>query len=131
MVVLVFCRGHGATREAAQGAEIRPAAEVSRASPRWVGGPADNLRGRAEPGLSERVARSGLLQASRRTGPCVAREPALGTPAWSRGCSSRAVLLSSVGCTLSTRCVQFEVRGRSVSRFTRAAVGPISLLPGA
>lgn len=70
MVVLVFCRGHGATREAAQGAEIRPAAEVSRASPRWVGGPADNLRGRAGPGLSERVARSGLPQASRRAGPC-------------------------------------------------------------
>lgn len=47
--MVVFCRGHGATREAAQGAEIRPAAEVSRASPRWVGGPADNLRGRAGP----------------------------------------------------------------------------------
>lgn len=48
-MVVVFCRGHGATREAAQGAEIRPAAEVSRASPSWVGRPVDNLRVRAGP----------------------------------------------------------------------------------
>lgn len=51
-------RGHGAAGQAAQGAEIRPAAEVSQGSP-------SRAAGRRAPiasglGLSERVARSGL-----------------------------------------------------------------------
>lgn len=51
-------RGYGATGEAAQRAEIRPAAEVSRGSLNRAGGPADFSA--SGPGLSERAARSGL-----------------------------------------------------------------------
>lgn len=72
--------GHGATGEAAQGAEVRPAAEVSRGSPSWAGRPAGSSASR--PGLSERAARSGLFQASRRAGPgnLGLGEPTLGAP---------------------------------------------------
>lgn len=69
-------RGHGATGEAAEGAEVRPAAEV-RASPSRAGGPAGSCA--SGPGLSERAARSGLPQASRRAGrACGARGSGLG-----------------------------------------------------
>lgn len=118
-------RGHGAAGEAAQGAEVRPAAEVSRGSPSqgWAGGLPS---GRAGPKGAGGVVGppSGLLPGW--AGLCGARE------AGARGSHPGPEVLREGWDPFPRHAVCGSGGGAvpSASRVAKAAASPASLRPG-